>query len=676
MMSAQVSRSPQRKVRIYLLGKMRATAPDGTDLLPVGRKTRALLAYLCFAKGAPVPRARLARLLWDRVLDAHARLSLRYALAELHRTVKKAAPEMIEIDRETVRLNLRAVWIDALAVTGRGDQLFEDLQGISTPFDRWATAERERFDDARRTGLEQKLDRLIAAGAAPKLRAAAAARLADFDPAHEPAVRALMTALIHLRDRPRAIRTYERCCRALAAINLSPSRETVALYEAVLIVSPPAPPTPGTLPAPPSGPASAGSDAPAPPFHPPVIGTEGRGHDPVVAVIPFLDLSAQSVELQAGAGLAEDLITGIARAAEIVPVSRLSTFAAGIRDKQPQEIGETLGARYILSGSTRVVDDSLRLAVELTDSRTGTPLWSWGWDRNINDLLDAQKLLADEILQSVVPRIHAAELDRARLKGTEDREARDFFLCARASMHNFSRVVFDQAEALFDQALERDPSYPAALAWRGYYHALRIGQGWSSDAPSDINQADYFTRRAVECGALNPMALAVKGHIAAYLHKDFETAFTHLDTALQIDPTLAPAWLWRAAAHAYVGDGGEAVEEIERAMSLAPYDPLMYAYTSIASLAYLADGQVDRCVEYALRSVQQNRTYTTAQKLLVLGLQLSGRRSEARFHAQKLLMLEPHLTVEQFRERTPASASELGETYCTALASAGIPLFG
>jgi len=138
-------------------------------------------------------------------------------------------------------------------------------------------------------------------------------------------------------------------------------------------------------------------------------------------------------------------------------------------------------------------------------------------------------------------------------------------------------------------------------------------------------------------------------HIASYLYKDFDLAFRRFETALQINANAAPAWMWSAAAHAWMGNGPLAIEEINKAMALSPYDPLMYAYSSIAAMAYLADGQYERAIECALRSVRENRTYTGAYRQLVMALVLAGREEEARSSARQLLALEPDLTVAGFR---------------------------
>jgi adenylate cyclase len=175
---------------------------------------------------------------------------------------------------------------------------------------------------------------------------------------------------------------------------------------------------------------------------------------------------------------------------------------------------------------------------------------------------------------------------------------------------------------------------------------------------------------------MEPMALAVHGHVASYLYKDFDLAFRRFETALRINANAALAWLWSAAAHAWMDDGVQAIEEINNAMALSPYDPLMYAYSGIAGWANLVNRQCERAIECALRSLRENRTYTHAYRLLVIGLVLAGRKDEARARARRLLELEPGLTVAGFLRRYPGSASPHADLFCDALARAGIPLFG
>src|SRR5262249_18335396 len=105
-----------RIARIHLLGQMRATSYLGDDILPRGKKARALLAYLCLAAGTKVARTRLACTVRDESSAAHARGSLRHALSELCSAMGPLAGELISARRSTIRLNTDACWIDAPAV--------------------------------------------------------------------------------------------------------------------------------------------------------------------------------------------------------------------------------------------------------------------------------------------------------------------------------------------------------------------------------------------------------------------------------------------------------------------------------------------------------------------------------------------------------------------------------
>src|SRR5580704_16492478 len=626
--------------KFYLLGDMKIVDSDGEEIVIRARKTRAILAVLCLAGGNRVSRSRLIGLLWDLSADAQARMSLRHALSELNTFFNTRLPHLIEIGREWVRLNSNECWIDALSAPDQPQRLVDDLDGISSSFDQWLASERALFEDRRRARLEQDIDRLAETAAAPQLQAAAARKLINFEPTHEGAVRSLMRALIKMGDRAQAVREYERCRQALQSkLDLPPSSETEALYQAVrLIASRRSSPvatvqTESVAAGRASGDTSVVDQATA----------HGPGHPPSIAVLPFRDLSGEKAQVHIGDGLVEDLIQVLSRVPNFFVISRLSTLAFRDQIRPPREIGEALDVQYVLSGSVRSSGGYLRLTVELTDTVTGTALWSSTFNEKVADLLEVQERLADAIARRVGPQLHAAELKRTHRKRLDDLEAYVLFLRAQENMCNSSRAVFDTCEQLFDEVIARNPCYGAALAWRAYWHVLRVGQGWSPDPAHDTAQAEYFAERAIECDSMEPMAFAVSGHIASYLHKDFETAFRHFERALDLNPNTAVAWLWSAAARAWMGDGPRAIEEVNKAMALSPYDPLMYAYSGMAGVAYLADGQYDRAIECALRSLRENKTYTSSHRLLVAAYHLAGQEEQARCAVEELLKLEPEI---------------------------------
>lgn len=148
-------------VRIHLFGSMRATTCFGDDVLPRSKNARAIIGHLCLGAGVVVSRARLAGMLWDQVPEASARANLSQALGEITATFGAFAKELISIERDQIKLNLDACWVDALAVLALdrnsdgspsfglralcSGKLLDGLDGISAALDQWLLGERARL---------------------------------------------------------------------------------------------------------------------------------------------------------------------------------------------------------------------------------------------------------------------------------------------------------------------------------------------------------------------------------------------------------------------------------------------------------------------------------------------------------------------------------------------------
>src|ERR1700730_11222677 len=235
-------------VRIHLLGSMRATSYLGDDVLPRSKKPRATLGYLSLAFGTPVPRVRIASMLWDRVSTDQARASFRQALSELTSAMGPLAAELITTGRATVRFNTGACWIDALALakspysdSARADlailcagELLEGFDEVSTSFGQWLAKERIRFKERITNSLETVLDRIDRGDFDVNQVAAVARRLISFDETHQGASQALMRALAKLGEHEQALREYGRCREALwERLRIKPWMETDQLYQRI-----------------------------------------------------------------------------------------------------------------------------------------------------------------------------------------------------------------------------------------------------------------------------------------------------------------------------------------------------------------------------------------------------------------------------------------------------------
>jgi adenylate cyclase len=398
----------------------------------------------------------------------------------------------------------------------------------------------------------------------------------------------------------------------------------------------------------------------------------GPGGRPSIAVLPFRNLSGDPANDYLGDVIAEDVIGSLSRLIDLTVISRLSTTAFRRRPYEPRSVADALNVRYLLSGSLYTSGERLRVTADLSDASTGQVVWAERFESALTGLFDLQDQLSKAISQRLVPYVRQLELQRARSAQPETLSAYERTLRGIDHFHRSSQQDLAEARALFESAIDADPSYVTPYAWLAHWHVRRVGQGWSDDPVRDTVEANRYSQSALDKDPTHPHALTVFGLVAGYLNKDLESAIELHNRALTINPSAASAWLWSTSAYAWHGDGAEAVRRSSRAIELSPFDPQMYMFTSIAGTAHAVAGLYDKAIELCRRSLRLNRMFASTHRILTLSLWLSGREQEAREAAAQLLKVEPTLTASGFLKRYPGSASAHAKVFAEALSAAGV----
>jgi TolB-like protein/Tfp pilus assembly protein PilF len=398
-----------------------------------------------------------------------------------------------------------------------------------------------------------------------------------------------------------------------------------------------------------------------------------RGDRPSIAVLPFRNPSPEPASDYLGDVLAEEVIGHLSRLTDLFVISRLSTSPFRDRLYEPRNVAEVLGVRYVLTGTILANDSRVQVLAELTEAEVGLVVWSDRFVGAVTDLFELLEVLALDIAKRVVPYVRQLELQRARSKGLDNLTAYERTLRGIDHFHRSSPGDLEQARLLLEAAIESDPGYAVPYAWLAHWHVRRVGQGWSDDAARDTLEARRLAEAALEREENSALALTVRGLVAGYLDKELEAGIEYLDRALAINPSEASAWVWSTSTHAWLGHGEEAARRSERAIDLSPFDPRMYTFTSIAGTAHAVAGRYDEAVAFCRQSLRLNRMFASTHRTLAMALALAGRLEEARAAGADLLALEPGLTVDRFRARYPGNRSAHVETFCEALAMAGVP---
>jgi DNA-binding SARP family transcriptional activator len=192
-------------LRAALFGSFQLFAPDGSEIIPGGKRSQALLAMLCLQPGVAVDRDQLSQLLWRGKYRAHARASLRQTLLGLKKQLAPVCDDFLEVSRERVAIHAGAVQSDLselerLLGEGRVDLAIEQLLAIGAkplldqfdlgePFRQWVDGQRDLIEHRLRQAVDRALAQCRRCGdslAEDRLRAAwrlrdASAALPDTD---------------------------------------------------------------------------------------------------------------------------------------------------------------------------------------------------------------------------------------------------------------------------------------------------------------------------------------------------------------------------------------------------------------------------------------------------------------------------------------------------------------
>ncbi|MBR0649689.1 hypothetical protein GXW78_08450 [Roseomonas terrae] len=640
---------PAIRVRITMLGRMDARAVTGEPLLPRSRKTRAVLAVLALESPNLVSRQRLADLLWSRRGEEQARGSLRQALHELQDAFGAEGRGLIVATRETIALNDEAVWTDARALPALARdrvealnllqaELLSDLDGLDVAFDAWLGEQRRRL---REVALEAASSRLAATTTA-EARAQEARRVLAIDPAQEPVWRIMIRAEAERGDRGAAFAAWEECRRVFAErFRSAPSPETAALAESLRGQVPAQPPQP-------------------------VRRTTLRGAR--LGVLPFKVLGDEG-DSGTSLGLAGEITAALARFRWLVLVDSASVAAAE-RQERPQG---ALDLDFTLSGTVQRAAGRVRVTLRLTDHRPPEAVvWAERFDRDAGDLLALQDEIAAEVVARVDPEILLIEANRAAARQSVMPTAYDLLLRAIPAIYRLDRESYELAGSLLTEATRLEPDYAPAFAWHAYWHLFLVGQGWAPAGGEVLAKSEELASRAVALDPSDAQALAILGHVRAFLHHRVAEAVSLYERALALNPNLPMAWVFSALTLSYRGEHVEALRRWDKYKRLAPLHPHAFFFDSARLVPLLLLHRHEE-VDNAARQVTALHTgFTFPYKIWLSALGYMGRTKEATEVRTRLCSMEPDFDLVKARERAPFQAPADLDHYVEGLRRAGL----
>src|SRR5437773_10137339 len=312
-----------------------------------------------------------------------------------------------------------------------------------------------------------------------------------------------------------------------------------------------------------------------------------------IAVLPFVNMSADPENEYFTDGIAEEIINALTKIQALRVASRTSAFAFKGKNQDIRKVGEQLSVGTVLEGSVRKAGNRLRVTAQLVNVADGYHLWSERYDRDLEDVFAIQDEIAGNIVKAL--RVVLSDEERRAIEKapTENVQAYEYYLRGRQFFHQLRRTGLQYARRMFDRVVEIDPNF--ALARAGIADCCSFLYMYWDSSKANLEEADASSRKALGLDPASPEAHTSRA-VALTLRRSYQEAREEFEAALRLNPMLYEAHYFYGRACFTEGKLEEAVAHYREAWRVRPED---YQAIYLSAEALVKLGRRDEALDAA-----------------------------------------------------------------------------
>jgi len=358
-----------------------------------------------------------------------------------------------------------------------------------------------------------------------------------------------------------------------------------------------------------------------------------------IAVLPFDNLSRDPENAYFAEGVQDEILTRLAKLADLKVISRTSTQKYKSAPDNLREIAKQLGVANILEGSVQKSADQVRVSVQLINALTDAHLWAEIYDRKLTDIFAVESDIAKTIADTLQAKLTGSEKQMIASQPTSDTTAYELYHKGRSLWEKRSGDNIPKAIAFYEQAIARDPNY--ALAYAGLAQAYILVPFYAgADRLDAYSKAKDAALKALRLDSNLAEAHIALGKVLFISEIDIAGAMREYQRAIELKPNDATAHHWFGNdSLAALGRFKEAIAEGKRAVEL---DPLSIVINTDLGATFYYAHRYDESVTQLRKTLEIDPTSFYAHYNLGIVLQVAGDLSGAIAEYEKAKQLSDH----------------------------------
>jgi TolB-like protein/Tfp pilus assembly protein PilF len=330
------------------------------------------------------------------------------------------------------------------------------------------------------------------------------------------------------------------------------------------------------------------------------------GNEKSIAVLPFVNMSADPENEYFSDGISEEILNALSRVEGLHVTARTSSFSFKGKNEDVRQIGIKLGVTTVLEGSVRRAGKKMRIAAQLINTADGYHIWSENYDSDVEDIFQVQDEISLKIVNRLKENFGAGNKNESMIKPpTENIDAYNLYLQGRYHWNKSNPEDIGKAIKKFEEAIAIDPAFALPFCALSFCYSFMGSSGLMKPADAFAKAKDC-TLKAIELDPNHPESHLSLATIKFYHNWDFEGAEASINKAvsLSLNSSLinqVHGWFLIAK-----GDFEKAIEKMEQAVAL---DPLSLPLMSNLADAYSFAGQFMKALLQYDKIIEMDPTY-------------------------------------------------------------------